>query len=257
MRTLLKSLIVFVLVMAHLFVQDATAQDPLNVSQLAVPGGPIQVSVTPKILSLRGDIQLVIQLTDPPLAVAQGKNAKKVGGKMGPVQQRAYLAQISQKQDALLAQIRNRGGRDSSKLGKALNAVVVTIAAARVAEIAALPGVRSVRQLHDYQMDLAETVPYIGAAAVQNAGFNGAGVSVAALDSGIDYTHKFFGGPGTAAAYSAAYGTTTADPKNKTTDGLFPTGKVVGGYDFVGEAWPSGPLAPDPDPIDCGPSTIA
>ncbi|NTV65545.1 MAG: S8 family serine peptidase, partial [Oscillochloris sp.] len=25
---------------------------------------------------------------------------------------------------------------------------------------------------------------------------------------------------------------------------------VVGGYDFVGEQWPDGPLAPDPDPID-------
>src|SRR2546425_880832 len=60
-----------------------------------------------------------------------------------------------------------------------------------------------------------------------------------------------------AAAYTAAYGTTTADTRNTTTDGLFPTAKVVGGFDFVGERWPSGPLAPDPDPIDCGPSAIA
>ena len=123
--------------------------------------------------------------------------------------------------------------------------------------VAALPGVHTVRQLHDYQLDLSETVPYIGATAVQNVGFNGAGVRVAVLDTGIDYTHKFFGGPGTAAAYTAAYGTTTADTRNTTTDGLFPTAKVVGGFDFVGERWPSGPLAPDPDPIDCGPSAIA
>lgn len=33
--------------------------------------------------------------------------------------------------------------------------------------------------------------------------------------------------------------------------------RVIGGFDFVGEAWPGGPLAPDPDPIDCGPSAIA
>ena len=27
---------------------------------------------------------------------------------------------------------------------------------------------------------------------------------------------------------------------------------IVGGFDFVGEVWPFGRLAPDPDPIDCG-----
>src|SRR5207249_2378767 len=31
------------------------------------------------------------------------------------------------------------------------------------------------------------------------------------------------------------------DTLNKTLDGLFPTAKVIGGYDFVGEIWPNGP----------------
>ncbi len=39
------------------------------------------------------------------------------------------------------------------------------------------------------------------------------------------------------------------DPKNTTLDGLFPTSKVIAGFDFVGSSWPNGPLAPDPDPI--------
>ncbi len=59
-----------------------------------------------------------------------------------------------------------------------------------------------------------------------------------------------FGGAGTAEAYAAAYGADPADPKNTTRDGLFPTARVVGGYDFVGETWPNGDLAPDDDPID-------
>ncbi len=33
---------------------------------------------------------------------------------------------------------------------------------------------------------------------------------------------------------------------------MFPTSKVIEGYDFVGEVWPNGPLAPDDDPIGCG-----
>ncbi len=51
-------------------------------------------------------------------------------------------------------------------------------------------------------------------------------------------------------------GRATSDPKNTTTDGLFPTARVVGGYDFIGESWPgpdpNNPEAekPDPDPID-------
>jgi subtilisin family serine protease len=257
MRAIGFKLVVIAFVVTHLLAQSVNAQQAPDVSQLALPGGPVQTNLTPKIFGTGGDIQLVVQLGDVPLAVAQGKNARQGGGRMSSAQQRDYLVQLGQKQDTLLAQIRNLGGRDSGRLSKALNAVVVTIAASQVPAVAALPGVRTVRQLHDYQLDLSETVPYIGASAVQNAGFNGAGVRVAVLDSGIDYTHKFFGGPGTVAAYKDAYGTSTADPKNTTTDGLFPTAKVVGGFDFVGEAWPNKPLAPDPDPIDCGPSTIA
>jgi subtilisin family serine protease len=99
-------------------------------------------------------------------------------------------------------------------------------------------------------LDLSETVPYVGGAAAQASGRTGAGVKVAVLDSGIDYTHRNLGGAGTAAAYAAAYGTSTSDPKNTTLDGLFPTAKVVAGYDFVGEDWPNSPEKPDPDPID-------
>jgi len=243
-------------VVTLMLVQTVGAQQAPDVSQLALPEGPVQTNATPRTLGLGGDVQVVVRLSDVPLAAAHGRNAKKAGGRLSPAQQRDYLVQLDQKQDTLLAHIRNLGGRDPAKLSKALNAVVVTIPASQVPAVAVLPGVLTVRPLHDYRLDLSETVPYIGATAVQNAGVNGTGVRVAVLDTGIDYTHRFFGGPGTAAAYAGAYGTSTTDPRNTTTDGLFPTAKVVGGFDFVGEAWPNGPLAPDPDPIDCGPSAI-
>ena len=247
------------------------ASPATEVSALAIPGGGYSVSVKPALVRSKGEVEVVVRLVDPPLAVAYGRNAKQRGGALDKVQQRAHLDQLARKQNALMMQIQGLGGRELGRMGKALNAVLVSVDAARIPEIQALPDVVSVRSIINYKLDLSETVPYIGAAAVQAAGFTGTGIRVAVLDSGIDYTHAYFGGPGTAAAYSAAYGATTSDSLNRTLDGLFPTAKVVGGYDFVGEVWPTPDPArcglnpngtpracvvPDPDPIDCGPAAI-
>jgi subtilisin family serine protease len=131
-----------------------------------------------------------------------------------------------------------------------LNAVVMEVDADQIDAIASDPDVLSVTRVHNYEMDLSETVPYIGAADVQATGVDGSGIKVAVLDSGVDYTHANLGGGGTLTDYQNAYGTGTADSRNTRRDGLFPTAKVVEGYDFVGEQWPSGPLKPDDDPID-------
>ncbi len=152
----------------------------------------------------------------------------------------------------------------------ALNAVVLDVDGSDLAALANDVLVTRVVAVGDYRLDLSETVPYIGAATAQAAGAKGQGVRVAVIDSGIDYTHADLGGPGTQAAYEAAWAPiptapganpipTVApgtgylvidDPGTTADDGLFPSRKVVGGYDFVGEQWPNNPaLAPDPDPI--------
>jgi subtilisin family serine protease len=65
----------------------------------------------------------------------------------------------------------------------------------------------------------------------------------------VDYTHADFRGAGTAAAYEAN-DPTVVEP------GTFPTARVVGGTDFVGDAYAAEDPAnsvpkPDPDPLDC------
>src|SRR5207253_3735189 len=78
----------------------------------------------------------------------------------------------------------------------------------------------------------------------------GAGSTIAIIDTGIDYTHADLGGSGTAAAYQAARATDTSAP-------AYPDpNKIVGGYDFAGDAYnPAKPThskpVPDPNPLDC------
>jgi minor extracellular serine protease Vpr len=152
----------------------------------------------------------------------------------------------------------------------ALNAVVLNVDAADLPQLARDTAITRVVGVSNYSQDLTETVPYIGASTAQAFGAKGKGVRVAVIDSGIDYTHAALGGPGTQAAYEAAWAPLPADdepaipvltsggylvandPATSADDGLFPSAKVVGGYDFVGEAWPDTPnevLQPDPDPI--------
>ncbi|MBC7928561.1 MAG: S8 family serine peptidase, partial [Bryobacteraceae bacterium] len=191
---------------------------------------------------------MVVRLSDPPLALVAGN--KRTGLRMTTALQQAYVQQLRAKQTALMSQIAAQGGLEEGRLTKASNALVVSIDRSKLKVLQGIPGVASVRGLLNYSLALSSVVPYVGATAVQTMGITGGGITVAVLDSGIDYTHKNLGGAGTTAAYVAAYGANPEAAQNKTRDGLFPTAKVINGFDFVGESWPVGDLADDPDPID-------
>jgi subtilisin family serine protease len=127
-----------------------------------------------------------------------------------------------------------------------LNAVFVEVDASVLPKLALDKAVMRIAPVGNYQLDLSETVPYIGGSAVQAKGYTGKGIKVAVLDSGIDYMHAALGGSGDPADFA------NNDP-TVIEKGTFPTAKVVGGYDFTGSEWPNAPEAPDPDPIDDGP----
>jgi hypothetical protein len=57
------------------------------------------------------------------------------------------------------------------------------------------------------------------------------------LDTGVDYTHVALGGPGTIRAYDAAFGSDIFSEENTRRDGLFPTERVVDGFDFLGDSF--------------------
>ncbi|NEE03021.1 S8 family serine peptidase [Phytoactinopolyspora halotolerans] len=209
----------------------------------------VQDKLDPQLRHADGTQLVSIELSEEPVASAAAAGADST-------EQQAQQTRVERQQQDVLGELvaADRAADEVASVSTALNAIMVEADADALAELATDERVLSIARVIDYEMDLSETVPYIGAETVQNAGFDGTGVRVAVLDSGVDYTHANLGGDGTAEAYEAAYGTDPGDARNKQRDGLFPTDKVVEGYDFVGEQWvggdPPSALSPDDDPID-------
>src|SRR5438105_5842097 len=188
------------------------AQEVTDVGALAVPGGAAQADarVSPLLLKAKGKINVWVQLQDPSLAARQA-DAKNSGLPLTRNEQRAWLAELHDKDDALSRVAVSLGGRELGRVSKSHNAVAFSVDASQLANLAAQPGVLAIRPVIDYQVasappgnPTAETIPSIGASAVQNGGISGRDVRVAVLDSGIDYTHADLGGPGPAEASVAA-----------------------------------------------------
>ncbi len=136
----------------------------------------------------------------------------------------------------------------------AYNGIQVTVPESNVVELASLPGVIAIHSVQTFEPSNVNGVPFVGAPqAWQSFGLTGAGIKVGIIDTGIDYTHADFGGPGTVAAWNAAKATSTA-PANPALFGPAAP-KVKGGFDFVGDAYnaqnPASVPVPDPNPLDC------
>ena len=165
---------------------------------------------------------------------------------------RASAPQHASIESAIVA----RGGTVLNHFHSALNGIKVSIDQKELAGLSALPGVVRVLPVRPYKRSNTIAVPFTGAPLVWQGtpGFRGEHVKIAHIDTGIDYTHADFGGPGTSDAYNAALATDTA-PANPLYFGPNAP-KVKGGYDFAGDAYDAGDPAnnvpqPDANPLDC------
>ncbi|HEX7840239.1 MAG TPA: S8 family serine peptidase, partial [Kofleriaceae bacterium] len=196
---------------------------------------------------------VVAVLDGPSVAALQEAAARK----LTRAEKVAIKAQRIAEQAAPRARIEAVGGKVIGSFQSALNGLKVRISRGQLAALRSIPGVVDVKRVVTYSHDNFAAVQRIQAPFAWSgvAGVHGEGVKIAIIDTGIDYTHADFGGPGTPEAFQAAAAVSTgpADPA------LFGPGapKVKGGIDLVGDAYDAsatgdaGTPVPDPNPLDC------
>ncbi len=189
------------------------------------------------------------------LAAARAPGAARKSVPWSAEQQRSYVSQLKARQAAVISGAQALGATVAGQLTMASNGVLMSIDAGQLGALSRVTSVSGVMLVEDAQLALVTTTAYVGANAVRarTPSIDGSGIRIAVLDSGIDFTHYNLGGAGTRAAYLAAYGAPTCQATAQNTTLPAWNSKVIGGYDFVGENWPttSAALQPDPNPIDC------
>ena len=214
-------------------------------------GGSVPDDFLPAVVRARQLGRYFVEMKAPSVS-----DSIRRGGSIGTArvsaasQQDAARAAMRSQADAI-AEAQSLGGTITYRYKILLNAFSAKLSPKAAAELAARDDVRSVQPVSIVKMDLSTSVPFIGAPQVWSTfGVRGQGMRVAVVDTGIDYTHASFGGAGTVEAYQSN------DP-TFIEEGSFPTTKVIGGFDFVGENYDvvdadtSNDLPhPDFDPLD-------
>ena len=214
---------------------------------------PAGSSVVAKLPAVNGLVTAVVEVAGEPVTVADA-DASMTGE-----QKRQRKDELKAAQKPVEKRVRELGGVVLGSYQSAYNGVRVQIPAANVAALEAVPGVVDVHPAQPMKPDNVRGVPLIGAPAAWSgaAGVRGEGMKIAVIDTGIDYTHADFGGPGTAAAYETAHAAET-EPANPAWFGPGAL-KVKGGVDLVGDSYNADSTSatyqpvphPDSNPLDC------
>jgi hypothetical protein len=172
-RTKITFVLIFILLMSLASLAQADSQParpdrPLPASVTANQlDSPVSLSNATALLKIdqslhdtSGPSQVIVRFSEPPVARAAANSVQSRAVQTGRIQaqQNAFIADATS---------RDANARVLGNARVALNAVMMSVDAAVLADLAANPDVVSINPVVDYQMDLSETVPYIGATDVQ------------------------------------------------------------------------------------------
>jgi minor extracellular serine protease Vpr len=191
-----------------------------------------------------GTVSVIVQLRDDPAAIYKAKTEKS-GGKVSAEQLQAYRDRLRVGQDQFLEALGARGvsfqvdgvdvpdfsgaiaGHADFRFTLVLNGLTLSVPASAVDVIKGMPQVKSVEPNATLRLQLEKSVNYVNAPAAYGKvkeltpfddlreGFEGQGINVAVLDTGIDWTHEMFGGDPTPPRLGLAPPTPAAASSNK------------------------------------------
>ena len=202
-------------------------------------------------------VALMLELPEPPVAAVftAAHDRSELSASALAATTQAQLSTIENAQQSMLAALAELDVPVLYRVQRVYNGIAVLAPVSAMASLAQIPGVAAVHRIHRKQPDNAVSVPFLGAPQLWQGstlpGVRGEGITIAVIDTGIDYLHTDFGGPGS--GYAQNDRTRLGDVPG------FPGVKVVGGYDFAGDRYNADPEdadyqpipIPDPDPMDC------
>lgn len=182
---------------------------------------------------VEGEAMMIIQMKRPPVAEYRTEGVKK-GLRMPRSGFDAYRNDLEMEHTVFSNRLESMGASVVSSYTTVYNGFLARVPYRRVNTIRGMEGVKALHPAPEHKPMLAGSVPLIRADEVRrDLGIEGDGIVIAVIDSGIDYTHKAFEGCPGGVAYA------DIDPSMHV-PWLFPTQKVVGGYDFAGSLYDAG-----------------
>ncbi|QAY66078.1 S8 family serine peptidase [Paenibacillus protaetiae] len=195
-------------------------------------------------------ITVIVELQSAPLAVHSkqaGKGLLKADAN--------YASKLVKEQTAFANGAKTLKAKLGSQYSQAFNGYSVEIAANQIDSLLKLPGVKAIypnQTVHASPIDsitpnMDESAPYIGSTSLWDTGFNGEGIKVGVIDTGVDYLH-----PSLKDAYKGGYDAVDEDddpyetppdpndPEAATAHGTHVSGTIVGRGDPTVENNPTG-----------------
>lgn len=232
----------------------ATDDDPSSRFTQSDSRGSVDSSISASAIGSDGRVTVIIEMTGDPVAVVQAEKGRDLTSS----ERSSVKGKLKKAQDSIRGSITGKGGKIQAQMQSAYNGIQASVPASQLDAVADLPGVVAIHPVRTYELDNSVSVPFLGVPQVwENTGYTGENVKVAILDTGIDYTHATFGGPGTVESYEAAAATSDqpADPALYGPNAP----RVKGGIDLVGDDYNADPNSdsyqpvphPDDNPLDC------
>lgn len=209
-------------------------------------GRAADLGSVPSLAGKGRQVMIAVELEGRPVAAYQAA-ALASGSELSNARKADLRAIVARRQASLRSRLKGMGADIQATYTDVFNGFRIRVRARNVDEIARLPGVKAVHMVPRHVRLNATTVSYLGADRTwAQTGYTGRGVTIAVIDSGINYYHTDFAGAGYD-AWKADDGLTRGND--------FPTDKVVDGYDLAGDDYnaddPLSVRAPDGDPLDC------